>query len=144
MFPPQLSKPLSWPLRDIVSLCAQNFVPFDSLTTRTNVTLDVPRICGAWIEVLPSFLGDAACEAFLSPAIKAFAMSILARGAGGLAPASDAFEAQGKALRQLRIALSSKNQSLFDMQATAMMCLFLSEVRAVIIGMEKLAILTTR
>lgn len=125
------SQPYSWPLCDIVSLCAQNFIPASELSHLSIFpTASLSRICGAWIEVLPSLLGNTANNNLLTPAIKALGVSIVARGHNGLAPIPDALQAQCVALHTLQGNIRHTSDSSFNALAAAMMCLFLSEVRS--------------
>ncbi|KAK3989424.1 hypothetical protein QBC44DRAFT_350636 [Cladorrhinum sp. PSN332] len=84
-------------------------------------------MCCAWMEVLPSLLGTSH-EYFLSPAIKALGISIVARGNNGRAPIPNALEARCAAMRTLRGAVGRENDSSFNALAASMMCLFLSEM----------------
>ncbi|KAH7131061.1 N-terminal fungal transcription regulatory domain-containing protein [Dactylonectria macrodidyma] len=123
-----VTRALSWPLSDIVSLCAQNFVPESELVlSSSNPTISQSRICGSWIEVLPSLIEKAEHRDLLSSAIKALGVSIVARGRDGRAPVSDALEAQGRALQALQDAIRHCAAPSFNALAAAMMCLYLSE-----------------
>ncbi|RKK76051.1 hypothetical protein BFJ71_g17013 [Fusarium oxysporum] len=86
------------------------------------------RICGAWMEVLPSLLGNTANNNLLTPAIKALGVSIVARGHNGRAPIPDALQAQCVALRTLQGNIRHTSDSSFNALAASMMCLFLSEI----------------
>jgi hypothetical protein len=126
--PHPIDRPLSWPLCDIISLCAQNFVPAMELNqSSSDLTISRSRICGAWIEVLPALVGRGEAEYFNS-AVKALGVSIAARGRDGRAPLSDALEAQCLALQLLREKIHTCSTSSFNEVAAATMCLFLSEV----------------
>lgn len=126
-----LLHPLSWPIRDVISFCAQNFVPVAELTRfSTDLSISEPRICGSWIELLPTLLSIRKTEWLLSLAIQALGTSIVARGHDGRAPIPDALKIQGAALRALREAVSHADSSSFNGLAAATMCLFLSEVVA--------------
>ncbi|KAH8800369.1 hypothetical protein F5884DRAFT_549580 [Xylogone sp. PMI_703] len=121
-------RPLSWPLCDVISLCAQNFIPENELSLSSNTSsLSQSRICGTWIEVLPSLAGNGGNE-YLDSAIKALGISIVARGSEGRAPASDALEAQCSALQALQKNIKHASKSAFNELAAAIMCLFLSEM----------------
>ncbi|KAG7428974.1 putative AC transposase [Fusarium oxysporum f. sp. raphani] len=86
------------------------------------------RICGAWMEVLPSLLGNTANNNLLAPAIKALGVSIVARGHNGRAPIPDALQAQCVALHTLQGNICHTKDSSFNALAASMMCLFLSEI----------------
>lgn len=86
-----------------------------------------PRICGAWIETLPSLVGRGQND-YLHSAIKALGVSILARGSGGLAPVSDAMEAQNLALHSLQRNIHHASTLYANEVAATIMCLFMSEV----------------
>ena len=81
------------------------------------------------MEVLPSLVEKPDGEQLLAPAIKALAVSIVARGPKGVAPVSDALESQCVAIKALRFALRRDGSSRFEFMAVSMMCLFLSQVR---------------
>lgn len=125
-----LARPLSWPVCDVVSLCALNFIPAGELPYVSDLApTSLSRICGAWVGVLPSLLGTPD-EHVLSPAIRALALSIVARGHDGRAPISDALEARCVALRVLHTTISHVSDRSFNSLAAAMMCLYMSEVTA--------------
>ncbi|KAH8667685.1 hypothetical protein BGZ61DRAFT_461053 [Ilyonectria robusta] len=127
--PTTISRTLSWPLSDIISLCAQNFVPECELVfASSNPAVSQSRICGSWIEVLPSLIQKEEHQHLLSLAIKALGVSIVARGSDGRAPVSDALEAQCGALHALRDTIRHYTSSSFNALAAAMMCLYLSEM----------------
>jgi hypothetical protein len=126
--PPQLVRPLTWPLRDIISLCIQNFVPSGELLRASSDPICTQsRICGSWVEVLPTLIGRAEDDYLLAPAIKAFGFSIAASGAAGRAPIPDALEAQCSALRVLQSTITNSKLS-FNALSSAIMCLCLSGV----------------
>lgn len=120
--------PLSWPLCDVISLCAQNFVPANELPILSSEPArSQSRICGAWVEVLPDLAGRKGNE-YLHSAIRAFGVSILARGFGSCVPISDVLEAQCTALHALQKFIQHNSTSSFNEIAAAIMCLFLSEM----------------
>lgn len=128
-FAPAITRPLTWPLCDVVSLCVQNFIPASELPHLSSSTEpSLSRICGAWMEVLPSLVGTPD-DRFLSPAIVALGVSIVAKGHNGWAPIPDAFEARCVALRNLHVHIQQGYNSSFNTLAASMMCLFLAEVR---------------
>jgi hypothetical protein len=121
-------RPLSWPLRDIISLCAQNFIPASELClSSSDPAITQSRICGSWVEVLPVLI-DKGEKEYLNLAIRAFGASILASGCDGRAPVSDAVEAQCLALHSLQESIHQASASSFSEVAATIMCLFLSEV----------------
>ena len=123
-----LARQLSWPVCDVVSLCAVNFIPASELSYVSNFTsTSLSRICGAWVGVLPSLLSTPD-EDFLFPAVKALGMSIVARGHDGRAPISDALEARCSALNVLHTTIGRAPDRSFNSLAAAMMCLYMSEV----------------
>lgn len=133
-------RPLSWPLSDIVSLCAQNFIPANELSlSSSELANSQSRICGAWIEVLPTLVNKRE-DYILHSAIRAFGTSILASGSDGRATVSEALEAQCEALHFLRGRISQANTSSFNELAAAIMCLFLSEVRIMRLATSSLLI----
>ncbi|KAK1247407.1 hypothetical protein MKX07_002316 [Trichoderma sp. CBMAI-0711] len=105
---------LAWPFQDIISLVVQNFSPtvLSSNPAFMNWDVDIhPRVCGAWIELLPVLSLSRRYEMALSSSVKALGVSILARGRNGIAPISDALTAHYS-----------------DVLAVAIMCLMISEI----------------
>lgn len=89
-----------------------------------------PRVCGAWIELLPVLSMTRRYEMTLSSSVKALGVSILARGRNGIAPVSDALTAHCSALHSLHDSLHHiAHTSDSDVLAVAIMCLMISEVR---------------
>lgn len=88
-----------------------------------------PRVCGAWIELLPVLSMTRRYETALSSSVKALGVSILARGRNGIAPISDALTAHCSALHSLHDSLHHIHTSDSDVLAVAIMCLMISEVR---------------
>lgn len=90
-----------------------------------------PRVCGAWIELLPVLSMTRRYEMALSSSVKALAVSILSRGRNGIAPISDALTAHCSALHSLHESLHHiAHTADSDVLAVAIMCLMISEVRA--------------
>ncbi|TAQ91390.1 hypothetical protein B7494_g312 [Chlorociboria aeruginascens] len=86
------------------------------------------RICGAWVEVLPSITGHGCNEQVLPSAIKAFAVSILNKGLGHGLWKSDAIQAYGSALRALNKGLLAAMKTHRLELAAAIMCMALAEL----------------
>ncbi len=130
----RLSRPIAWPLRDTISLCAQNFVPSNELPLSSEtISARKPRICAAWIELLPMLLGNADADALISSATKVLSIAILARLPNSSVPAHHALEAQSAALHDLHSAVRRANVASFNMIAAAIMCIFLAEVRGSVV-----------
>lgn len=128
--PPQsatshITRSLSWPLVDIISLCVQNFVPTSELSSLASFP---SRICGQWVEALPSIATSAVNQDQLREAVKSLGMSIVARGPQGRAPVSSAVEAYDVAVRAVRSCINHHNVEAFSTLAASIMCLYLSEV----------------
>lgn len=124
---------LAWPLQDIISLVVQNFSPAMIPSTSAFLNWDVdifPRVCGAWIELLPVVSMTRRYEMTLSSSVKALGVSILSRGRNGIAPLSEALAAHCSALKSLHDSLHNIDTSNSDALAVAIMCLMISEVSA--------------
>ncbi|KAL7795951.1 N-terminal fungal transcription regulatory domain-containing protein [Trichoderma ceciliae] len=123
---------LAWPFQDIISLVVQNFSPTMLSSTSAFMNWDVdiyPRVCGAWIELLPVLSMTRRYEMALSSSVKALGVSILARGRNGIAPISDALAAHCSALHSLHDSLHHiEHTSDSDVLAVAIMCLLISEL----------------
>lgn len=77
--------------------------------------------------MLPNLIGPGEGQDVLAAAIKAFGVSIMARGHNGRAPFIDALEAQYSAIRSLQKA-TRVGATSFNTIAAAIMCLLLSQV----------------
>ncbi|KAH8121396.1 hypothetical protein ACSS6W_004536 [Trichoderma asperelloides] len=122
---------LAWPFQDIISLVVQNFSPAMLPSTSAFLSWDVdmfPRVCGAWIELLPLLSMTRQYETTLSSSVKALGVSILSRGRNGIAPISDALAAHCSALNSLHDSLHNIDTSNSDVLAVAIMCLMISEM----------------
>ncbi|KAF5003864.1 hypothetical protein FDECE_9612 [Fusarium decemcellulare] len=121
---------LAWPLLDIISLVVQNFTPVGEspqfVPPQSSVVSH--RICGGWIGILPELARETRADEFLSPAVKALAVSVLARGRDGRAPMADALAAHNLAMASLHEGLGGWAASAPNTVAAAIMCLFLSEM----------------
>lgn len=129
---PVVRPSLAWPFQDVISLVVQNFSPAMLSSTSAFMNWDVdmfPRVCGAWIELLPVLSMTRRHEMTLSSSVKALGVSILARGRNGIAPISDALTAHCSALNSLHDSLHHIHDSNSDVLAVAIMCLMISEVR---------------
>ncbi|KAL6892436.1 N-terminal fungal transcription regulatory domain-containing protein [Trichoderma longibrachiatum] len=129
---PVVRPSLAWPLQDIMSLVVQNFSPtvLSSNSAFLNWDVDIhPRVCGAWIELLPVLSLTQRYEKALSSSVKALGVSILARGRNGIAPISDALTAHCSALHALHDSLHDVAPTAdSDVLAVAIMCLMISEL----------------
>ncbi|KAH7276133.1 hypothetical protein B0J15DRAFT_531564 [Fusarium solani] len=125
-----LTRSLSWPLLDIISLVVQNFSPVGKAPqfVPSQASIFSHRICGGWVEMLPELARGSKADQCLSPAIKTLAVSILARGSQGRAPMSDALAAHTTALESLNSGLDGWATSAPNIVAASIMCLFLSEM----------------
>ncbi|KAL7808182.1 N-terminal fungal transcription regulatory domain-containing protein [Trichoderma gracile] len=123
---------LAWPFQDVISLVVQNFSPavLSSDSAFMNWDIDIhPRVCGAWIELLPVLSLTRRYEMALSWSVKALGVSILARGRNGIAPISDALTAHCSALHALHVSLHHISHTAdSDVLAVAIMCLMISEL----------------
>jgi len=120
---------LSWPLRDVISFCVQNFIPVHEhpLLSEDPQRLQ-SRICGAWVEALPN-LAVRSDLGPLSLAIKALGVTIATLGQTTRAPIPDALEAKCTALNTLQSAIRNNTISPSNELAATMICLFISEVK---------------
>jgi hypothetical protein len=115
------------PLNDLILTIIDNYVPeTDALKLISSVEAS-PRICGAWVEVLPDLVGNDTDKA-LDAAIRAFAMSILSRGPKPSFPVSAGLEAYDRALISVNAALRSPYSDFPVVIAASVMCLLLAEV----------------
>jgi hypothetical protein len=120
---------MEWQLSDVVMLCMQHFLPASEmrLSSRTLSILQ-PRLCGMWIGLIPSLLGDPIYESLLSPATKALAVSIIVRSNHQWQLIPEALELNCYACRAFYTTIRRGIDTDFTALATSMMCLFLSEV----------------
>ncbi|KAL6863997.1 N-terminal fungal transcription regulatory domain-containing protein [Trichoderma novae-zelandiae] len=129
---PVVRASLAWPFQDIISLVVQNFSPtvLSSNSAFMNWDVDMhPRVCGAWIELLPVLSLTRRYEMALSSSVKALGVSILSRGRNGPAPISDALTAHCSALHSLHDSLHHITPTTdSDALAVAIMCLMISEI----------------
>lgn len=123
-----ITRPISWPLCDVISFCVQNFAPANELSLFAgNSRVPQFRVCGSWVQVLPELSGGRE-ENPLPSAIKALGVSIAARGCSGWAPIPDVLRARSQALADLQDAIRRNTVASSNELAAAVMCLFLSEV----------------
>jgi hypothetical protein len=126
---PRLGQALSWPLQDILSLVAQNFLPAHAFShMKIKTPSDPSRVCGSWIEVVPDLAITGPQGIALSSSIKAFAVAIMSYGLPDAASTIDALAAHGIALSSLKQALTSYQKEGSNEFSAAIMFLFLSEV----------------
>ncbi|KZL79428.1 n-terminal fungal transcription regulatory domain-containing protein [Colletotrichum incanum] len=122
-----ITRALTWPVNDVLSLCVQNFVPSSELGSRTrDSSVSQSRICGAWIEELPELIGEGDDE-LLPCAIRALGTTLVARGRNGRAPISEAVRTQCLVLNILQHTINLRENSNHDRLAASIMCLYLSE-----------------
>jgi len=126
---PRLGQALSWPLQDILSLVAQNFLPAHAFShMKIKTPSDPSRVCGSWIEVVPDLAITGPQGIALSSSIKAFAVAIMSYGLPDAASTIDALAAHGIALSSLKQALTSYQKEGSNEFSAAIMFLFLSEL----------------
>jgi hypothetical protein len=117
---------MALPLNHLITVIIRSYAP-DSVVSSFSGAPSQPRICGAWVEVLPELDGN---DETLSMAIAAFATSILDGGPTRRQSSNESFKAYGAALRALHHALRGAQGKRFpDELAAAVMCLLLAEVR---------------
>ncbi|KAI6784728.1 uncharacterized protein J7T54_007821 [Emericellopsis cladophorae] len=126
--PGPISRSLSWPFLDIISLVVQNFSPDSAPACKGLISAET--ICGAWVQVMPDLARCPAAETYLLPAIKALGVSIASRGAAGRAPVGQALEAQSEAVCALNRGLGQMRADEFDVILASVMCLLISEMTA--------------
>jgi hypothetical protein len=126
-----VSRPLSTPFDNFVAVLVQSFVPKpnDRAVSVTDTTY--PRVCGAWVEVLPE-LAVGSCSPVLRSAVNSLAITLLSGGPVRKVAVSSAWESYSFALGSLRDDLRSgspfRSPSLTSEVAAAIMCLLLSEL----------------
>lgn len=108
----------------------RNYVPQDT-TTATNIVSSItnqPRICGAWVEVLPNLRsGGSTPDLVLTAAVEALATSILTQKLNPNRDNVESFQSYELALRSLRKSVAVDRR--FDTELLAsIMCLSLVEV----------------
>ncbi|RFU23710.1 hypothetical protein B7463_g12628, partial [Scytalidium lignicola] len=114
---------------ELTALVVWHYTPECELSWLSSVwSTSRPRICGAWVEVLPSITGLGCHEPLLSSAIKALAVSIRNKGQGESAWKSDSIEAYGSALRSLNKGLRVITNTPSHELVAAIMCLTLAEL----------------
>lgn len=124
-----LQPSLFWPFADVLSLVVQNFVPAnDARPFSPGSHQPTSRVCGSWIEVLPKLAMTGLQGDIVSSAVRAFGVSILARGSHGRAPIPDALDAQYSALRSLRDGIRHLSELNSNELSAAIMYLLVSEV----------------
>lgn len=110
-------------------------MPQDTVTAVGNerVCTEQPRICGAWVEVLPNLRnGGSTPDLVLSAAIEALATSIMTQKLNPNSDNVESFQSYEMALRSLRKSVAVDRR--FDTELLAsIMCLSLVEVCPVII-----------
>lgn len=114
-------------LGDLIAVIVQNYVPDPEISMATNGAESSPRICGAWVEVLPDLIGSDT-NAALASAIKAFAMSIQSRGPKYSVPIPAALEAYSSALGLVNDALWVPYNSFPVELGAAVMCLLFADL----------------
>ncbi|KAK3694117.1 hypothetical protein B0T22DRAFT_373526 [Podospora appendiculata] len=123
---PTLQRPLAVPLSQLVTLIVRSYAPGPGTLGRINTYQ--PRVCGAWVEVLPDLIGNGTDKTLCS-AVRAFALSILSGGPESKAPVSTGLKAYSLALCSLSNCLSSvRDLSLSNQVAAAVMCVLLAEL----------------
>ncbi|KAI9164208.1 hypothetical protein HJFPF1_05848 [Paramyrothecium foliicola] len=127
-----ISQPLSWPTESIISLVVQNLTPDEFLAHSVHTFVApnhaLPRVCGAWVEVLPELFRTPKHEGLVSACVRSLAISVISGGSQGRAPMSDAMQAHANALALLQNALKGPSNPFCNHLMASMMCLFLSEV----------------
>lgn len=124
-----VSRPLPTPLEHLITYIVRSYVP-DPDKGRLCVNDAVnPRVCGAWVEVLPELAVNEK-NAALASSISAFAVTLMSGGPARLFSLSSAFEKCSVALRSLRIEIRSVHcsPSARGEIAAAIMCLLLAEL----------------
>ncbi|KXX76123.1 hypothetical protein MMYC01_206304 [Madurella mycetomatis] len=114
-------------LGDLIAVIVQNYVPDAEISMAVEGIESSPRICGAWVEVLPDLIGSDTSAA-LASAIKAFAMSIQSRGSKHSVPISAALEAYSSALGLVNDALWVPYDSFPVELGAAVMCLLFADL----------------
>jgi hypothetical protein len=114
---------------DFIALVVQNYVPKDTATGIYNdFSTNQPRICGAWVEVLPNLRSAGGTpDLVLTAAVEALATSIKAQKLNPDRDNVESFQSYEVALRSLRKSVVVDRR--FDTEVLAsIMCLSLVEV----------------
>ncbi|GAB1311452.1 hypothetical protein MFIFM68171_01662 [Madurella fahalii] len=119
--------PAATPLDDLITVIVRNYVPDRENSAAIGGSESSPRICGAWVEVLPDLIGSDTSAA-LTSAIKAFAVSIQSRGPKHSVPISAALEAYSSALSSVNDALRVPYDSFPVELGAAVMCLLFADL----------------
>ncbi|KAK5655383.1 hypothetical protein OQA88_5653 [Cercophora sp. LCS_1] len=120
---------LTPPLDDLIRFIVRSYVP-ETNHRRISLPQEVePRVCGAWVEVLPE-LSATGRNVALSSAIKAFAGTLMSGVLNKHMTMEDARQNYTHALRCLRdeLRVASPSSSLASETAAAIMCLLLAEL----------------
>ena len=128
--PTTIARPLAAPLDCLITFIVRRYVPEPNHRLFRGIGDDPPpRVCGAWVEVLPDLVANSVNPA-LPAAISAFALALLSGGPDKSGSILSGHEAYSLALRSLRLELRTtpKNGSLPSELAAAIMCLLLAEL----------------
>ncbi|EED21360.1 conserved hypothetical protein [Talaromyces stipitatus ATCC 10500] len=116
---------------DFIALVVRNYVPKDSVTSIDNDLhfTKEPRICGAWVEVLPSLRSGrgGTRNLVLTAAVEALATSILTQKLYPNRDNIESFQSYELALRSLRKSVTVDQRSDVELLAS-IMCLSLVEL----------------
>ena len=117
------------PLEHLMTFVFRSFVPDSSQDSSGAGGVPPPRVCGAWVEVLPLLASSGSNEA-LSSAINAFAAAVMSGGTGSTTMVSSARESYSQALSALRneLRFAPKAEALPSQIIASIMCLLLAEL----------------
>ncbi|EEA25481.1 hypothetical protein TMatcc_006295 [Talaromyces marneffei ATCC 18224] len=114
---------------DFITLVVRNYVPQDTVTAVHNdFRTKQPRICGAWVEVLPNLRnGGGTPDLVLAAAVEALATSILTQKLNPNQDNVESFQSYEVALRSLRKSFVVNQRCDIELLAS-IMCLSLVEL----------------
>ncbi|KAH8879293.1 hypothetical protein GQ53DRAFT_756106 [Thozetella sp. PMI_491] len=119
----------SMPLVHVIALVVRCYVPDPEVQLLfPELAVSQPRICGAWVEVLPQLIGSGRDDEALEAAVKCLGVAIMSGGPIRKAPISAGLEAYGLALRSLGQGLQKADGAMADNLAASVMCLLLAEL----------------
>jgi hypothetical protein len=116
---------------DFIALVVRNYVPQGAAADTNNglISINQPRICGAWVEVLPNLRsgGGSTSDLVLTAAVEALATSILTQKLNPNRDNVESFQSYELALRSLRKGVAVDRRYDTELLAS-IMCLSLVEV----------------
>lgn len=129
-----LHSPTAWSVKyssldDIINLIIFKYTPENELPWLSGgpTTLQ-SRICGNWVQVLPSLAGRGRHENLLAAAINSLGISILGKAQHQVTSPFQCFQAYSLALRALAFSIWKDGHSFSDEMTAAILCVAFTEV----------------